>query len=329
MIELESYRLDSERDITDILRLIRQEAHTCGYSRLETEQFLLGISEIATNAIRHASDAVVDFSILNKGGILKIVVSDSGPGIANLDLAKVEGFSTIHTSLGIGLVVAERSVDLMDIKTEVGQGTIITLEKHRPIDKQNVDYGLVSISDSKYDFNGDQYIIKEYNGDSILVALIDGPGQGYDAYAIANSCTNYIAKHYLDPIDLILANLDFLMNNSNDQVGITASIMRITPGKMIYKGYGDTHAYLVKDGFYHTLTNQGGRLGHLKKYRSGISEFSFEDKIQIVLCTDGLSVLPLTKTLNGSAQFIANSIFDEFHKPNGDASILCLKYQRS
>jgi len=327
LIEQETYELNSEKDLSFIFQVIRDKASSSGFGRLDVEQFLLGVSEIGMNAIRHAGGGILEFTTRNKGRVLKVEISDEGPGITNLNLAKSEGFSTIRTSLGIGLAVAERSADQMQIETEPGLGTKVILEKHRPLDVELVSYGIVSIADAKYDFNGDQYLIKEYNGDSVLLALIDGPGQGYDAYAIANSCKNYIIKNYRMPIDAIFENLNALMEYSNDDVGITASIVRITPGKMIYKGFGDTHAYLVKNGEYHSLTNLGGRLGHLKKYRTGTSEFTFDEKIQIILCSDGLSVLPIRNVLKGTAQEIANTLFDKYHKPTGDASILSLKYK--
>ena len=322
-----TFDINSEYQIPELVQYIRINASKHGFSKLDIEQFILGVSEIGTNTVSHADGGKALFSIHNKGGLLRVVFTDNGPGIPNISQAKIEGFSTINNSLGIGLMVAERSVDFMDIRSTIDEGTVITIEKHRPISPEVVEYGLVSIADSKYDFNGDQYIIKEYHGDSVLMGIIDGPGQGYDAYSIASSCKVYIEENYLEPIDRLLASLNHMMKDSNDQVGITASLLRITPEKMTYKGYGDTHAYLVKDGVYNSLVNEGGRLGNLKKYRHGVSEFSFDSKIQIVLCTDGISILPKRQELRGSAQKVANILFDDYHKPHGDATVLSLKYK--
>jgi len=325
---VESYLFDirTEQDLPQLMQCIREDGRSYGFARLDIEQFVLGVSEIGTNTVRHGGGGEATFSILKKGGVMRVVFDDNGPGISNIGQAKIEGFSTINNSLGIGLVVAQRSVDYLSIDSTPDSGTSITLEKHRPISPEVVDYGLVSIADAKYDFNGDQYLIKEYGGDSLLIGMIDGPGQGYDAYSIATSCKTYIEEHYLDPIDKILRDLDLMMNESRDIVGVTASIMRVTPGKMTYKGYGDTHAYLVKDGVYHALINQGGRLGNLKKYRPGVGEFVFDKKLQVILCTDGISVLPKRQALRGTAQQVANVLFDDHHKPHGDASVLSVKY---
>jgi len=323
---MEPYNIFHEGDLADCIDIIRRKAILHRFTKLDTEQFVLGISEIGTNAIRHANGGQLSVAILKNGGIIQVTISDDGPGIANIAQAKTEGYSTIRTSLGIGLMVADRSVDSMIIETLVDRGTTVILEKHRPISPEKIDYGLVSIADPNYDFNGDQYVLKEYNGDSVFLALIDGPGQGYDAYAIANATKSYLEKNYLQPLDYLLNQMNTMMQNSYDEVGITASLMRITPGKLIYKGYGDTHAYIVKEGVYHSLLNEGGRLGHVKKYRHGVSEYTFTEKLQVVVCTDGISVLPKQQALRGTAQQITNRLFDAYHKPHGDASLLSLKY---
>ena len=319
--------LENTSDISQALNIVRAMGIENRYTKVDIEQLILATSEIAGNAIRHAGGGEVQIELLKKGGILKVVVTDSGQGIANIELAKREGYSTINTSLGLGLIAAERSVDHFYIDSTVGSGTTITLEKHRPIKHDVVEYGIVSIADSDYNFNGDQYLIKEYDGDSVLIGLIDGPGQGYDAYAISNTCKEYIVANYRLPIEKLLLNLDALMKESNDEIGITASLARITPGKFIYKGYGDTHSYMVRDGNFNYLINQAGRLGQINKFRQGVSEYRFQEKLQLVLCTDGISSLPIVNSITGSAQDAANLLFDKNHKSHGDASILTLIYR--
>ena len=319
--------LENESDIKEAIGLVRAYGTEYLYTKIDIEQLVLATSEIAGNAIRHAGGGEFTIVILKKGGLLRVIISDNGPGIPNVELAKREGYSSINTSLGLGLIAAERSVDHFHVDSEVDSGTQITMEKHRPIKHEVVDYGIVSIADSVYNFNGDQYLIKEYDGDSVLIGLIDGPGQGYDAFAISNSCKEYILANYRLPIEKLLSNLDTLMKESKDEVGITASLARVTPGKFIYKGYGDTHAYMVRDSNFNYLINQAGRLGQVSKYRAGVSEYSFNDKLQLVLCTDGLSTLPIINAVTGTAQQIANKLFDKHHKSHGDASILTLSYR--
>ncbi len=320
--------LINENYLEECLNIIRSHGKEKLFEHFDIEQFILGVREIGMNAIRHAEGGELELSANASGGILRVVISDSGKGIANLNDAKKDGFSTIDNSLGIGLNVAERSCDRFRMDSVLGEGTSVLLEKHRPISHQNVDYGIVSLADQHYQFNGDQFIIKEYNGDSVLVGVIDGPGQGYDAHAIASTCKEYVERNIFEPIDHLLEYLDALLTESNDNIGITASLARLSPGKLVYKGFGDTHAYLMSNYTIDRLANQGGRLGQLMKYRSGVVQRAFDDRITLVLCTDGISTLDSVLDFDPyqNMQGLANRLFDQYHKPYGDATILAVKY---
>jgi serine/threonine-protein kinase RsbT len=58
-------------------------------------------------------------------------VIDDGPGIPDVEVAMVDGYST-GQGLGMGLSGARRLVDVFELRTVVGQGTTITLEKWAP-----------------------------------------------------------------------------------------------------------------------------------------------------------------------------------------------------
>jgi serine/threonine-protein kinase RsbT len=55
---------------------------------------------------------------------------DNGPGIANIEQAMEVGYTT-SGGLGMGLAGAKRLMDEMEIRSEVGQGTAITVRKWR------------------------------------------------------------------------------------------------------------------------------------------------------------------------------------------------------
>ena len=57
-----------------------------------------------------------------------VVAHDQGPGIANIDQAMRDGFST-GKSLGLGLPGARRLMDEFEIASEVGKGTTVTMRK--------------------------------------------------------------------------------------------------------------------------------------------------------------------------------------------------------
>ena len=59
---------------------------------------------------------------------IEVICTDEGPGIANVELAMQDGFTT-GNGLGLGLPGTRRLVDVFELQTEPGQGTRIRLVK--------------------------------------------------------------------------------------------------------------------------------------------------------------------------------------------------------
>jgi len=101
----------------------------------ETDQTLVAtaISEVARNIVLYAGRGVVELEITSgaTGLGLRIVAADGGPGIADIDLAMRDGYST-GRSLGLGLPGARRLMDDFSIISELGQGTTVTMVKWVP-----------------------------------------------------------------------------------------------------------------------------------------------------------------------------------------------------
>ena len=67
-------------------------------------------------------------------GYIEIILADNGPGIKNIEQAMQEGFSTATDTIrslgfgaGMGLPNMKRYTDSMEIDTEVGVGTTVTM----------------------------------------------------------------------------------------------------------------------------------------------------------------------------------------------------------
>ena len=320
-------QLDTEADVGLLTQAVRETCLDNLFDRVDTEEMVLGCSEIGHNAVRHGLGGSAKIYALKSGKVIRVIISDSGPGIANFELASRQGYSTVKTSLGLGLESTQRLVDNFKVRSAAGEGTRIILEKYRPLTSRTVDYGLVSIPDNNYNYNGDQYILKEYDGDSILIGVVDGPGQGYDAHSIAQTCKQFVENNYRKPLTELMTALNTLMQESNDDVGITCSLARITPHEIRYIGLGDTHAYLSLDGNEMvSLNNQEGRVGYVRIVKPAKFDSSFSDNAKVVLCTDGIKTIS-DITFESPAQDLANSLFDQYHRTRGDATIIIAKYK--
>ena len=84
------------------------------------------------NMVIHAGGGEADVLVYEDR--IEIVLADKGPGIANIELAMQEGFSTAPDNVrslgfgaGMGLPNMKRYTDDMNIQSKPGEGTTITM----------------------------------------------------------------------------------------------------------------------------------------------------------------------------------------------------------
>lgn len=119
-----------EADILAARRVARLLATELGFDAIKQIEVATAISEIARNTITYAGRGQMRFAIVReqrRTGI-RVVATDSGPGITNLSQAMSDGFST-GGGLGLGLPGARRLMDGFEIRSEPGDGTTITMMK--------------------------------------------------------------------------------------------------------------------------------------------------------------------------------------------------------
>jgi serine/threonine-protein kinase RsbT len=120
----------SDQDVVRVRQLVRAEAVAVKLSLVDQTKVVTAASELARNTLVYGGGGSVEVSRVENGrrpGI-RIVFTDQGPGIADLDLAFTDGYTT-GGGLGLGLSGARRLVDEFDIETAPGQGTSITVTK--------------------------------------------------------------------------------------------------------------------------------------------------------------------------------------------------------
>lgn len=97
------------------------------------KRIVVALYEAEVNAIAHAYGGKVMVDIDEKG--IKMVVADKGPGIADVDLAMREGYSTARPEVrdmgfgaGMGLPNMRKNVDKLNVISTVGVGTRVEME---------------------------------------------------------------------------------------------------------------------------------------------------------------------------------------------------------
>jgi serine/threonine-protein kinase RsbT len=112
----------------------RQEARTMGaalgFSSTDLTLLATAISEIARNITTYAGEGEVALRVRSESGRagIEVVATDEGPGIANVELAMQDGYTT-GNGLGLGLPGTRRLVDDFELDTTPGAGTRIRMVK--------------------------------------------------------------------------------------------------------------------------------------------------------------------------------------------------------
>jgi len=126
----ERIAITGDGDIVTARSRARELADALGFSRTHQTVIAAAVSEIARNIVVYANTGEIVLRAQQGDGRwgLVVVATDEGPGIADLEQALSDGFSTTG-SLGVGLPGARRLMDSREIDTEVGRGTTVTMLK--------------------------------------------------------------------------------------------------------------------------------------------------------------------------------------------------------
>ena len=122
--------IERDPDIVAARQSGRELAARIGFKGSELTLIATAISEIARNIVSYAKRGEILFQPARRGATagIEIIASDRGPGIADIELAMRDGYSTAR-SLGLGLPGARRLMDDFDIVSTVGEGTTVTMRK--------------------------------------------------------------------------------------------------------------------------------------------------------------------------------------------------------
>jgi serine/threonine-protein kinase RsbT len=122
----------SSDDIVRARQAVRAAATSLGFSLVDQTKIVTAASELARNALEHGGGGSCRVEVLVDGlrRGLRLTFEDRGPGIADLQLALTDGYST-GTGLGLGLSGSRRLVSDFDIWSKAGEGTRVTVVRWR------------------------------------------------------------------------------------------------------------------------------------------------------------------------------------------------------
>jgi serine/threonine-protein kinase RsbT len=129
--KLLTYReLNDEDSLVEMRAAVKMHAADMGFSLINQTKLVTAASELGRNVIEHGLGGAVKIEQLASLGRigLRMIFTDSGPGIEDMSLALSVGF-TSKKGLGLGLSGSKRLMDEFEIESAAGCGTTVVVTK--------------------------------------------------------------------------------------------------------------------------------------------------------------------------------------------------------
>jgi serine/threonine-protein kinase RsbT len=127
-----SERLDirSSDDVVRVRQLARTMALATGLSLVDQTKIITAASELARNALDYGGGGFLLAELVDAPGRrgVRLTFEDQGPGIADIDAALKDGFTT-GKGMGLGLGGARRLCNEFSIHSKPGEGTKVTIAR--------------------------------------------------------------------------------------------------------------------------------------------------------------------------------------------------------
>jgi serine/threonine-protein kinase RsbT len=129
VVDSETIPVVAEPDMVVVRRRVREAAGKVGLSLVDQTKLVTAASELARNTLIYGGGGTMQLETLNGPRLgVRLTFVDEGPGIADLDLALRDGFTT-GSGLGLGLSGSKRLVNEFAIDSKLGQGTRVSVTR--------------------------------------------------------------------------------------------------------------------------------------------------------------------------------------------------------
>lgn len=128
VLKSDTHPIASSDDVVRVRQIVRQWAAELKFSLVDQTKLVTATSELARNTLEHGGGGSVRMEMVENGARrgIRLAFTDQGPGIADLQLALRDGYTT-GSGMGLGLSGSKRLVNEFDIASEVGRGTTVTI----------------------------------------------------------------------------------------------------------------------------------------------------------------------------------------------------------
>ena len=338
-------------DVTIGIRRVREAGLLTGAAEVDQTLVATIISELASNIVKYAGRGTVRVNRVQAtdGVDIEVWADDSGPGIADVDRAMRDHFSTGNT-LGLGLPGVRRMSDAFSIDSTPGAGTHVHARKRivgrraavmpaprvtaaapggaRAAELSNAhwDIGMHVRPMSGHLVSGDMTMAVQVDN-GLLLVITDATGHGVAANEVARGVSDFVMLHATADVKRLLTDLHGHLKGT---IGAAVGALFIDPHKRLlrYVGVGNTGASRRVGEAWRPVSKDGvlgQRLPTLLEQTGDVSRGDL-----IMMWTDGLSevaggTFAARNAFKPAAQ-LAREMVDELGKPHDDASCIVLRW---
>jgi serine/threonine-protein kinase RsbT len=128
VLNSELFDLKASDDIVLVRQAARRKAVALGFGIVDQTKIVTATSELARNTVDYGGGGTVLVEVVenNRRSGLRLIFEDNGPGIADIDQALTDGFTSGH-GMGLGLGGARRLSHEFEITSTPGEGTRVSI----------------------------------------------------------------------------------------------------------------------------------------------------------------------------------------------------------
>jgi rsbT co-antagonist protein RsbR len=132
VVKRDTVPIRTESDVVRARQTVRAWSQEVGFTLVDTTKLVTAASELARNTYDHGGGGEMTLEVHQDGERrgLRLIFVDQGPGIADVDLAMRDGYTT-GKGMGMGLGGSRRLVNEFEIESRPQQGTRVAVTRWR------------------------------------------------------------------------------------------------------------------------------------------------------------------------------------------------------
>ncbi len=326
--------VDDRSQVGEVRRVATSMAGRLGLDEPDQGRVALVLTEGLNNAVKHGGGGeVVLRPVTNSRVGIEALIVDKGPGIADIERALRDGYSTAGTP-GTGLGAIARVADTFDIYSGAGAGTALLAriwaraDRAAPVSHPaaSLATGSVCLPRSGETECGDAWALGR-SGDRVVLIVADGLGHGPDAATASREALRVFRKSLSLPPADIVAEIHAGLRSTR---GAAVAVAALDPNlqEIRYAGVGNIAASVVSATETRSMVSHNGTVGHEVRK---IQEFQYDwpAGALVIMQSDGLQTHWRLDRYPGLAArdpaLIAGILYRDFSRGRDDVTVVAVR----